>query len=386
MRNLRVAVEALDERLDRHKAELDHAFTLRAVERYDAFDDIGGQQSASIALLDRHRSGVVMSSIHSRDYARLYVKQLRDGVPDRALSPEEERVVGAVGASLPEPLPAPLPAAPAGRAVGGGALAGRAGAGAGGCPPGPRRSTRDVRPAPTPARRRPLTCRGCSSCPTGSSRAATASDTPDQKAFGVTHFAERGYEPLVIAKTRPPGRRSSLGTCHASTAFRSPAISFPSSTALRRQGDFDLVYAPWSQRHALALRCAAGAARAATPVVCLVHSPLPPETTRGLRGIAARVAFRGSDALACISAAVADGLRDLTGRSGPIECRLARTRCRLLHGTRRTRARASSRRVSAGAISSSSATPRARRTSRRRSSARLTLDARFRRVSAPTSG
>jgi len=93
VRNMRVAVEKLDERLDRHKSELDHAFTLRAVERYDAFNDIGGQQSASIALLDRHRSGVVVSSIHSRDYARLYVKELRDGVPDRDLSPEEEVVV-----------------------------------------------------------------------------------------------------------------------------------------------------------------------------------------------------------------------------------------------------------------------------------------------------
>jgi hypothetical protein len=93
VRNLRMAVEALDRRIERHKAELDHAFTSRAVVRYNAFDDIGGEQSASIALLDRHRSGVVMSSIHSRDYARLYVTQMREGVPDRPLSPEEDDVV-----------------------------------------------------------------------------------------------------------------------------------------------------------------------------------------------------------------------------------------------------------------------------------------------------
>jgi hypothetical protein len=99
VRNMRDAVEALDQRLDGHKAELDHAITLRAVERFDAFNDIGGEQSAAIALLDRHRSGVVVSSIHSRDYARLYVKELRDGVPDRALSPEEERVVAAARAT-----------------------------------------------------------------------------------------------------------------------------------------------------------------------------------------------------------------------------------------------------------------------------------------------
>lgn len=95
VRNLREAVEILDRTVAGHKAELDHAFTCRAVVRYDAFRDIGGEQSASVAVLDRHRSGFVLSSIHSRDYARMYVKQLRDGVPDRALSPEEIRVVEA---------------------------------------------------------------------------------------------------------------------------------------------------------------------------------------------------------------------------------------------------------------------------------------------------
>ena len=63
--------------------------------RYDAFRDIGGEQSASIALLDNTASGLVISMIHSRDYARIYVKQLRHSVPDRALSPEEVEVVEA---------------------------------------------------------------------------------------------------------------------------------------------------------------------------------------------------------------------------------------------------------------------------------------------------
>ena len=61
--------------------------------RYDAFRDIGGEQSASIALLDNTASGLVISMIHSRDYARIYVKELRRSVPDRALSPEEVAVV-----------------------------------------------------------------------------------------------------------------------------------------------------------------------------------------------------------------------------------------------------------------------------------------------------
>jgi hypothetical protein len=89
VRNLRDAVRGLDGLLAGYKTDLDRAFTLRAIVRYDAFRDIGGEQSASIALLDNTASGLVISMIHSRDYARIYVKQLRRSVPDRALSPEE---------------------------------------------------------------------------------------------------------------------------------------------------------------------------------------------------------------------------------------------------------------------------------------------------------
>jgi hypothetical protein len=104
VRNLRDAVQGLDELLSAHRTELDKAFTRRAIVRYDAFRDIGGEQSASIALLDNNASGLVISMIHSRDYARIYVKQLRQSVPDRALSPEE---VDVVEAALAEPAARP---------------------------------------------------------------------------------------------------------------------------------------------------------------------------------------------------------------------------------------------------------------------------------------
>ena len=54
---------------------------------------MSGRQSASIALLDTTRSGIVLSSIHHRDQARLYAKQVRDGEAEIALSPEEEEAV-----------------------------------------------------------------------------------------------------------------------------------------------------------------------------------------------------------------------------------------------------------------------------------------------------
>jgi hypothetical protein len=101
VRNLREAVEILTDRLDEQKRHLDHALTNRAIVRYNAFRDAGGEQSASFALLDNHRSGVVFSAIAARDFARIYVKHLRDGVADRDLSPEEQQ---AVTAAVPQPL------------------------------------------------------------------------------------------------------------------------------------------------------------------------------------------------------------------------------------------------------------------------------------------
>ena len=101
VRNLREAVEILTDQLDEHKAQLDLALTNRAIVRYDAFRDAGGEQSASFALLDGYRSGVVFSAIAARDFARIYVKHLDHGVADRELSPEE---VQAVAAAVPRPL------------------------------------------------------------------------------------------------------------------------------------------------------------------------------------------------------------------------------------------------------------------------------------------
>jgi hypothetical protein len=103
VRNLREAVEILTDQLDAQKRHLDHALTHRAIIRYDAFRDAGGEQSASFALLDEYRSGVVFSAIAARDFARIYVKHLTDGVADRDLSPEEAK---AVAAAVPRPLQA----------------------------------------------------------------------------------------------------------------------------------------------------------------------------------------------------------------------------------------------------------------------------------------
>ncbi len=77
-------------RLDRR---VDGCLSHTSIVRYDAYEDAGGHQSASLAFLDAGRSGVVVSAIQGRDYARIYVKELDRGRPSVALSPEEQEAV-----------------------------------------------------------------------------------------------------------------------------------------------------------------------------------------------------------------------------------------------------------------------------------------------------
>ena len=69
------------------------AIAHRALVRYDAYNELSGHQSMSIALLDDERSGIVLSCIHHRDQARVYGKQVHGGRGEEELSPEEAEAV-----------------------------------------------------------------------------------------------------------------------------------------------------------------------------------------------------------------------------------------------------------------------------------------------------
>jgi len=86
-------VEGLATRMEAAEGRLDGAIAFRALVRYDAYGEMSGHQSATIALLDASRSGVVLTSIHHRDQARLYAKQVTDGTGEIELSPEEAEAV-----------------------------------------------------------------------------------------------------------------------------------------------------------------------------------------------------------------------------------------------------------------------------------------------------
>ena len=100
--DLHSAVDDLAAAVGRVDRRVDAALSRTSIVRYDALEGTGGQQSATVALLDSSRSGVVLSAIQGRDYARVYVKELERGRAAVALSPEEQQAVERAMALKPE--------------------------------------------------------------------------------------------------------------------------------------------------------------------------------------------------------------------------------------------------------------------------------------------
>jgi hypothetical protein len=95
--------QQLNARIGNAEQRLDHSISHSAVIRYDAYNEMSGRQSSSIALLDDKGTGVVMSSILHREQARLYVKGVREGKSEFELSPEEtEAIESALGGGKQE--------------------------------------------------------------------------------------------------------------------------------------------------------------------------------------------------------------------------------------------------------------------------------------------
>jgi hypothetical protein len=91
--DLHRAVDEVAAGLARVDRRIDDSVANTAIVRYDAYEDTGGHQSASLALLDAARTGVVVTAIQGRDYARIYMKSLDRGKASVALSPEEQEAV-----------------------------------------------------------------------------------------------------------------------------------------------------------------------------------------------------------------------------------------------------------------------------------------------------
>ncbi len=99
---LREDVARLADELRSTQRELQMAVRHIGVVRYDAFGDMGGRMSFSAALIDDHGNGFVLTSVHARSESRSYIKQLRGGMAEVNLSPEESAAVADAVASIPQ--------------------------------------------------------------------------------------------------------------------------------------------------------------------------------------------------------------------------------------------------------------------------------------------
>ena len=86
-------VRGLREEVDRLRSATQGSLRHLAVVRYDAFGDMGGRLSWSMALLDEGGDGLVLTSIHGRSDARTYAKDVSGWAGVMPLSPEEEEAV-----------------------------------------------------------------------------------------------------------------------------------------------------------------------------------------------------------------------------------------------------------------------------------------------------
>jgi len=75
------------------RAEAAGAIRHLGIVRYDAFNDVGGRLSWSLALLDDGGDGVVLTAIHGRSEARSYAKSIAGWSCDQPMSPEEQQAV-----------------------------------------------------------------------------------------------------------------------------------------------------------------------------------------------------------------------------------------------------------------------------------------------------
>jgi Protein of unknown function (DUF4446) len=95
------AVDEVALALTRVDKRIDGCLSNTSIVRYDAYEDAGGHQSASLAFLDASRNGLVVSAIQGRDYARIYAKEIDRGRSSVTLSPEEQDAVDRAMAATP---------------------------------------------------------------------------------------------------------------------------------------------------------------------------------------------------------------------------------------------------------------------------------------------
>jgi|SRR5579872_3545583 len=91
--NVTERMERLEQRVEGLRSNQQRCLQKIGVVRFDAFDDVGGEQSFAVVALDAERSGVAISSVYSRTDVRVYAKAIRNGQPSHPLTREEEQAM-----------------------------------------------------------------------------------------------------------------------------------------------------------------------------------------------------------------------------------------------------------------------------------------------------
>lgn len=99
--NVRLAVEDLALAIRDHDVRIDNSFSRLGIVRFDALHELGGRLSTAIALLNSTGDGLVMTTVVSRDFARTYVKLVKDGQPDIPFAPEEFEAINQARGNVP---------------------------------------------------------------------------------------------------------------------------------------------------------------------------------------------------------------------------------------------------------------------------------------------
>lgn len=109
---LRDSLEALALEVQDHETRIDGCLSRVGVVRFDAYNELGGRQSTAIGLLNAKDEGLVITTVVSRDFARMYVKTVKGSESDIPLAPEEEEALALARARASAPFtvrPRPTP-------------------------------------------------------------------------------------------------------------------------------------------------------------------------------------------------------------------------------------------------------------------------------------
>jgi len=86
-------IDALDKRIEKDEKIALNNFSKFSILRFNSFNDMGGDQSFTIALLDKNNNGFILTSLFYKDSPRVFTKPIKNGISEYQLLKEEETIL-----------------------------------------------------------------------------------------------------------------------------------------------------------------------------------------------------------------------------------------------------------------------------------------------------